>query len=250
MPSVPKYPSTPYWPWSPSFGRDDDVHPSPEHFVGTAVVVTEKLDGGNTLLHAGTVYGRSVSTPSDGKWMSMVKKHHAWKVTEPGVYLYGEDIYGVHSIEYEPVVEERTFYAFALRRDDGRFGSFAEVEKYAGRGEMPVVPDPVQRLLPVGGRDPRVREQGAPRDVRAGRRAGGRRVEAGAGVPGGRVPGQRLQERPRGPRTDGPTLDPQLEALSNREPLTADSRPPRASSVVADQAAGLPNAIGPEFGTR
>ena len=140
MSSVPKYPSTPYWPWSPSVGRDDDVHPDPDRFVGHAVVVTEKLDGGNTLLHAGAVYARSVSTPSGGKWMAMVKKHHAWKVTEPGVYLYGEDIYGVHSISYEPVAEERTFHAFALRNGDGGFASFAEVEEYASRREIPVVP--------------------------------------------------------------------------------------------------------------
>lgn len=140
MPSVPKYPGTPYWPWSPTLGRGDAVHTNPERFVGETVVVTEKLDGGNTLLHAGEVYGRSVSTPSDAKWMAMVKKHHAWKVTEPEVYLYGEDIYGMHSIAYEPVAEHGTFHAFALRNGHGRFGSFTEVEEYAGRREMPVVP--------------------------------------------------------------------------------------------------------------
>ena len=70
----------------------------------------------------------------------MVKKHHAWKVTEEDVHLYGEDIYGVHSIAYEPVAEDRTFYAFALRRRDGGFAAFTEVEAYAkGRG-IPVVP--------------------------------------------------------------------------------------------------------------
>jgi len=45
----------------------------------------------------------------------MVKKHHAWKITDPDVHLYGEDIYGVHSIEYAPVRETETFHAFALR---------------------------------------------------------------------------------------------------------------------------------------
>ena len=139
MPSTPKYPSTPYWPWSPTVGRGDLVHPNPDRFVGEAVVVTEKLDGGNTLLHAGRVYARSVSAPSEGKWMAMVKKHHAWKVTEPDVYLYGEDIYAVHSIAYEPVAEDRTFHAFALR-DGDRFGSFADVEQYAGGRDIPVVP--------------------------------------------------------------------------------------------------------------
>ena len=140
MPSTPKYPSTPYWPWSPTIGRGDAVHASPSRFVGEDVVATEKLDGGNTLLHAGRVYARSVSAPSDGKWMAMVKKHHAWKVTEADVYLYGEDIYGVHSIVYEPVAEDETFRAFALRRGDGAFASFTELEAYANERGIPVVP--------------------------------------------------------------------------------------------------------------
>ena len=135
-----KYPKTPYWPDSPSIGRGDAVHPDPGRFVGESVVVTEKLDGGNTLLHAGKVYGRSVVAPSEGKWMAMVKKHHAWKVNEPDVWLYGEDIYGVHSIEYGPVPEHQTFYAFSLRDRDGAFASFAELEAYAKQREIPVVP--------------------------------------------------------------------------------------------------------------
>ena len=135
-----KYPKTPYWPWSPSIGRGDGLHTDPARFVGEAVVVTEKLDGGNTLLHAGKVYARSVSAPSEGPWMAMVKKHHAWKVSEPDVWLYGEDIYGVHSIEYGPVPEEETFHAFGLRHGDGAFASFTEVEAYASRKMIPVAP--------------------------------------------------------------------------------------------------------------
>ncbi len=135
-----KYPSTPYWPWSPAIGRDDDVHRDPGRFIEDAVVVTEKLDGGNTLLHGGRVYGRSVAVPSDAKWMAMVKKHHAWKVNEPDVYLYGEDIYGVHSIAYDPVTERETFYAFALRSAGGAFAAFSDVEAYAKRRSIPVVP--------------------------------------------------------------------------------------------------------------
>ena len=108
-------------------------------FVGPEVVVTEKLDGGNTMIHRGEVYARSVSEPSRDKWMAMVRKHHAWKVQEPDIHLYGEDIYAIHSIEYDPVPEDRTFYAFAIRRGN-RFASFAEVESYAERHRIPVVP--------------------------------------------------------------------------------------------------------------
>ena len=135
-----KYPTIPYWPWSPSIGRGDGIHFDPGRFVGEHVVVTEKLDGGNTLLHAGRVYARSVVAPSEGKWMAMVKKHHAWKVNEPNVYVYGEDIYGVHSIAYAPVPERETFYAFALKYEEGVFASFAQVEAYARQRDIPVVP--------------------------------------------------------------------------------------------------------------
>ncbi|MDE0447604.1 MAG: RNA ligase family protein [Spirochaetaceae bacterium] len=135
-----KYPRTPYWPDSPTKARDGDTLTDPERFVGRAVVVTEKLDGSNTLLHRGDVYARSVSAPAAAKWLGMVRKHHAWKVTEPDVFLYGEDIYGVHSIEYDPVPEDRTFYAFALRLEDGSFGSFHEMTEYATTRAIPVVP--------------------------------------------------------------------------------------------------------------
>lgn len=104
------------------------------------MVVTEKLDGSNTLLHQGAVYGRSVSAPSLGKWLAMVRKHHAWKVTETDIFLYGEDIYGVHSIEYDPVPENETFYAFALRFADGSFASFRALLQCAREREIPVVP--------------------------------------------------------------------------------------------------------------
>ena len=135
-----KYPSTPYWPYSPAIGRDERVHPAPAAFVGSPVVATEKLDGANTLIHDGKVYARSVAAPSDAKWMAMVKKHHAWKVREPGVYLYGENIYAVHSIEYGPVAEQETFCAFALRDERGAFASFGDLEAYAASKDIPTVP--------------------------------------------------------------------------------------------------------------
>jgi len=135
-----KYPKTSYWPFSPYLGRSRRIHADPSHFVGVPVVMTEKLDGSNTLLHGGEVYGRSVSTPSGQKWMAMVKKHHAWKITEPDVHLYGEDIYGVHSITYSAVPENRTFHAFSMRDGTGAFSSFAEMSDYAVRKSIPVVP--------------------------------------------------------------------------------------------------------------
>ena len=140
VPNSLKYPRTPYWPHSPTIGRGDAVHSDPERFVGRAVVVTEKLDGSNVLIHRGRVYGRSVGSESTGKWMAMVKKHHAWKVTEADDYLHGEDIYGVHSIEYGAVGEDETFHAFALRDSRGDFRSMSALERFAAARRIPVVP--------------------------------------------------------------------------------------------------------------
>ncbi len=135
----PKYPRTPYWPHSPTQGRLAERHDCPQRFVGPEVLVTEKLDGGNTMIHRGEVFARSVTEPSRDKWMAMVRKHTAWKVQEPDLYLYGEDIYAVHTIEYEPVPEDCTFHAFAIRRGD-EFASFSAVEAFAAERDIPMVP--------------------------------------------------------------------------------------------------------------
>ena len=130
-----KYPRTPYW---------SDTNPS--RFVGVSTVITEKLDGSNVTLYDGDVYGRSVSAPSTAKWMAMVKKHHAWKTGgNTGVQFYGEDIYGVHSIAYAPVLEDRTFYLFAAVkvRVSSRvpyFLSWDDTEWLSGYYGFPVVP--------------------------------------------------------------------------------------------------------------
>ncbi len=139
----PKYPRTPYLPTSPSLGGDTGSGrfiADPGRFVGHPVVVTEKLDGSCTLIHRGQVYARSVSAPSTNGWMAMVKKHHAWKVFDPDVFLYGEDIYGVHAIHYDPVREDRTFYAFGLRDRAGMFLSFRTLVEFAHRHAIATVP--------------------------------------------------------------------------------------------------------------
>lgn len=118
MDSPPRYPRTPHWPWSETVHRDDTVHSDPEWFVGKEVVITEKLDGGNTCLWQGEVYARSTSQPSRAGWMAMVRKHHAWKTVsiDPALVAYGEDLYGIHSIEYDAMPEDQTYRLFALRQ--------------------------------------------------------------------------------------------------------------------------------------
>ena len=135
-----KYPRTPYWPTSPSVAVDGRIIEQPERLLGVNVTATEKLDGSNTLLYRGEVYGRSVSSPSVAKWHAMVRKHHAWKLADSDVYLYGEDIFGVHSIEYDAVPEYETFFAFAMRYADGSWASFWDMEDFATSRGISVVP--------------------------------------------------------------------------------------------------------------
>jgi len=115
MAELPKYPSTGHWPHSLTVHRDDTYHRNAEHFVGKEVVITEKLDGGNTSLHNGEVYARSTVGVSHAGWMGMVRKHHAWKTSGMTRYMiYGEDIAAFHSLPYS-VPEDQTYHVFAIR---------------------------------------------------------------------------------------------------------------------------------------
>ena len=67
------------------------------------------------------------------------KKHHAYKVADSKIYLYGEDIFGVHSITYDPVPENKTFYAFALS-DMEFYYSYEDLCDYVDELNIPLVP--------------------------------------------------------------------------------------------------------------
>ena len=133
---VGKYPRTPYSPWSPQTSDGDRVIANMSGFVNRPIVITEKLDGTNVTLYDGVAFTRGMNTLG-APWLGMVKKHHAWKTSAWKRYaVHGEDIYAVHSIEYDAVPEQGTFYAFALRDVRGDvFESFDKTAtKCAARG--------------------------------------------------------------------------------------------------------------------
>lgn len=137
----PKYPGTSHWPWSPTVHKDDRYHQAPETFTQREVVITEKLDGGNTCLWRGEVYARSTGQPATQGWFAMVKKHHAWKTngTPENVFVYGEDLYGIHSIQYDAIREDQTFRVFNVRRED-RWLSWDNMSLYAHGLDLITVP--------------------------------------------------------------------------------------------------------------
>ena len=139
MPPPDKYPRTPYSPWS---AGNPHSRPAADmtRFIGREIVITEKLDGSNTLLHQGQASPRSADSASASPWIAMARKHHAWKTFPlPELQLYGEDIYGIHAIEYAPVPENATFYLFAARENDAWL-SWDAVAALARNLDLPTVP--------------------------------------------------------------------------------------------------------------
>ena len=136
---IPKYPSTFHWPWSRTVHRDDSRHENPEFFLNKEVIVTEKIDGGNTGLNEGEAYSRSTGQVAMHGWFALVKKYHAHKTIGSPYYYYGEDIYGIHSIEYDAVREDKTFRLFAVR-DEDYFFSWDEIIEQGLLLDFNVVP--------------------------------------------------------------------------------------------------------------
>lgn len=136
-----KYPSTLHWIDSPEVHRDDNVHQNPENFLGVEVIISEKLDGGNTCLWQGGVYARSTGQPATQGWFAMVKKHHAWKSlnTAPDIQIYGEDLYGIHSIAYDAIKEDETYRVFNIRGGD-EWLSWDDMQSLAASFNLMTVP--------------------------------------------------------------------------------------------------------------
>lgn len=112
-----KYPRTRHLPSSRSSTEDDKVATLEEvarGLVGREVVITEKMDGENTTIYSG---GHSHARSVDSKFhpsRSIVKELAARISHElpPGYRLCGENIFAVHSIEYQDL--ESYFQAFGL----------------------------------------------------------------------------------------------------------------------------------------
>ena len=124
------------YPCQPS-RRGDRATSHPERFTRTEIVITEKLDGANTTLRNGAALTRSGMRTAP--WLAMARKHHAWKLAGLDEIVYGEDLYGVHSISYAPMQEHETFRAFAMLRGNS-FASQDELTELTESLEIPTAP--------------------------------------------------------------------------------------------------------------
>lgn len=125
-----KYNRTYHFPFSPGATNDDRIAPSVSRLIGVPIVGTEKLDGENTDQTKPGVYARSHSAFTTSPWSRAVRELHAriGHQIPDGVHIFGENMEGIHSIEYEKL--RSYFYMFGVR-DNMNWLSWTEVEEYA-----------------------------------------------------------------------------------------------------------------------
>ena len=133
-----KYPRTYHLPYSPGATSDDKIAHDWAGVLGQELIVTEKLDGENTCLRADGVYARSHGAPTRNPWAA--NAWEIWQRVHPALgalEIFGENLYAVHSIEYENL--PAAFFVFAVREGD-TWLSWGDVAFYAAALDLPVVP--------------------------------------------------------------------------------------------------------------
>jgi hypothetical protein len=111
-----KYNRTNHLPYSPGSTNDDRISNSVSTLLGIEIVITEKLDGENTGMKDEGVYARSHAEFTTSGWSREVRQLHKVKVEGQlgeGLFLFGENMEGIHSIEYNNL--DSYFYIFGLR---------------------------------------------------------------------------------------------------------------------------------------
>jgi len=103
------------------------------------LVLTEKLDGQNNCFNKYGVFARSHAAPSKHPWDKPLRDR--WELIKNdlnNLEIFGENMYGIHSIGYEKL--ESYFYVFAVREED-TWLSWEEVKFYAKLLDFPTVPE-------------------------------------------------------------------------------------------------------------
>jgi hypothetical protein len=108
-----KFPRTYHFDFSPGTDDDDKILFDLSELLGDEIVLTEKLDGENTCLKEEGAFSRSHASPSISPWATEVRfLWDFYKSSLAPLSFYGENMQGVHSIEYSDL--ESPFYLFAI----------------------------------------------------------------------------------------------------------------------------------------
>lgn len=140
-----KYPRTYHVPFSPGTSSDDrklTQEQFEEWYLSVPLIVTEKLDGENTCFSMSDVYSRSHAAPTRHPWSRNLWDTGGllWKVKDKigeDEYVYGENLYGEHSIHYDRL--PAYFHMFAAR-DNEMWYSWEDVKAMAEILNVPHVP--------------------------------------------------------------------------------------------------------------
>lgn len=127
-----------------SLGTTSDDRFMPNGYVKafadmSGLIMTEKLDGQNDCMKKDGVFARSHTAPSALPWdRPLWDRWQLLKNDLKDLEIFGENMYGVHSIAYNKL--ESFYYVFAVR-EKGRWLSWEEVKFYAALLDFPTVPE-------------------------------------------------------------------------------------------------------------
>ena len=134
-----------------SLGTTSDDRFMPAGYLATfaqkdALVLTEKLDGQNNCFNRHGVFARSHAAPTQHPWdKPLIERWQRIKDDLGDLELFGENLYGIHSIAYRRL--ESYFYLFAVRQGE-RWLGWDEVKFYAALFDFPTVPElPIRQPL-------------------------------------------------------------------------------------------------------
>ncbi|AFD05390.1 RNA ligase family protein [Solitalea canadensis] len=136
-----KYGRTYHYPFSPGTTSDDRINADywENIKVMDTIVHTEKLDGENNCLSKYGVFARSHAAPTTSPWTQDIRMKWDLLKNDLGeIELFGENLYAVHSIQYQKL--EHHYYVFAVRCMD-TWLSWEEVKFYAALFDFPTVPE-------------------------------------------------------------------------------------------------------------
>jgi hypothetical protein len=115
---------------------DDLVLDTTSAFIGSEVVVTEKLDGENCTLYCDFMHARSIQS-RDHPSRHWLKAFHAsiCRSIPVGWRLCGENLFATHALRYENL--EGYFYLFSVWNENNECLSWDETVAWARTLEVP-----------------------------------------------------------------------------------------------------------------
>ena len=141
-----KYPRTYHLPYSPGATKDDKKLQEGwfKNYISQEIVITEKLDGENIHMDQKDCYARSDGAPTRYPWNRNIWDPNDglyWNIKSligPNEILFGENLYGEHSIHYDKL--DNYFHLFAINNGINWY-SWDDVKSFANIIEVPYVPE-------------------------------------------------------------------------------------------------------------